>query len=148
MGLDACLTGDPRRVLDSAFPADGGRWELRRSSFRQGGVPMQLLVLTDLRHALREEERRAWQRLVRVLSHEINNSLAPIQSLAGSLRALLSRTPRPADAEEDLERGLTVIGGRAESLGRFMRGYAQMARLPAPVRAPVEVSRWVDRVAQ
>ena len=148
LGLDACLTGEARRVLDSAFPTDGGRWELRRSSFRQGGVPMRLLVLTDLRHALREEERQAWQRLVRVLSHEINNSLAPIQSIAGTLRALLGRTPRPADADDDLERGLAVIGGRAESLSRFMRSYARMARLPAPVPAPVEVSAWVGRVAQ
>jgi nitrogen fixation/metabolism regulation signal transduction histidine kinase len=148
LGLSACLTGEPRRVLDTAFPADGGRWELRRSSFRQGGVPMQLLVLTDLRHALREEERQAWQRLVRVLSHEINNSLAPIQSIAGTLRALIGRTPRPADADEDLERGLGVIGTRAEALSRFMRSYARMARLPAPVLAPVDVRTWVDRVAQ
>ena len=148
LGLSVCLAGEPRRVLDSAFPADGGRWELRRSSFRQGGVPMQLLVLTDLRHALREEERQAWQRLVRVLSHEINNSLAPIQSITGTLRALIGRTPRPADADEDLERGLGVIGTRAEALSRFMRSYARMARLPAPVHAPVEVRAWVDRVAQ
>ena len=148
LGLEACLTGEPRRVLDAAFPADGGRWELRRSTFRQGGAPMQLLVLTDLSQVLREEERQAWQRLVRVLSHEINNSLAPIQSIAGSLRALLGRTPRPADADEDLERGLDVIGTRAESLGRFMRGYARMARLPAPALAPVEVGAWVERVAR
>jgi nitrogen fixation/metabolism regulation signal transduction histidine kinase len=148
LGLGTCLTGDARRVLDSAFLADGGRWELRRSSFRQGGVPMQLLVLTDLRHALREEERLAWQRLVRVLSHEINNSLAPIQSIAGSLRALLGRAPRPADADDDLARGLGVIGGRAESLSRFMRSYARMARLPAPALAPVDIGALVDRVAQ
>ena len=148
LGLEACLTGEPRRVLDSAFPTDGGRWELRRSSFRQGGVPMQLLVLADLRRALREEERQAWQRLVRVLSHEINNSLAPIQSIAATLRSLLGRTPRPADADDDLESGLGVIGTRAESLSRFMRSYARMARLPAPVLAPVLVSAWVNRVAQ
>jgi nitrogen fixation/metabolism regulation signal transduction histidine kinase len=148
LGLGECLVGEPRRVLDAIFPANEGRWELRRSSFRQGGVPVQLLVLTDLRHALREEELQAWQRLVRVLSHEINNSLAPIQSLAGSLRALLVRAPRAVDAEEDLARGLTVIGTRAESLSRFMRSYARMARLPAPALAPVEVGAWVDRVAQ
>lgn len=148
VGLGECLTGDPRRVLDVTFPPNEGRWELRRSSFRQGGVPMQLLVLTDLRRALREEERQAWQRLVRVLSHEINNSLAPIQSLAGSLRALLTREPRAADADDDLRRGLEVIGGRAEGLGRFMRSYARMARLPAPVRAPVNVRALVERVAQ
>jgi len=148
VGLGDCLAGEPRRVLEASFPGDDGRWELRRSGFRQGGMPMQLIVLSDVRRVLREEERRAWQRLVRVLSHEINNSLAPIQSLAGSLRALLSRTPRPADAEEDLERGLTVIGGRAESLGRFMRSYARMAKLPSPVLAPVNVSEWVGRVTQ
>jgi nitrogen fixation/metabolism regulation signal transduction histidine kinase len=148
VGLGECLAGEPRRVLDASFPGDDGRWELRRSGFRQGGMPMQLLVLSDVRRVLREEERRAWQRVVRVLSHEINNSLAPIQSLAGSLRALLSRTPRPADAEDDLERGLAVIGGRAESLGRFMRNYASMAKLPSPVLAPVQVSDWVERVTQ
>jgi two-component system, NtrC family, nitrogen regulation sensor histidine kinase NtrY len=148
VGLGACLVGEPRRVLDAAFPADGGRWELRRSSFRQGGVPMRLLVLTDLRQALREEERQAWQRLVRVLSHEINNSLAPIQSIAGTLRALVGRTPRPADADVDLDRGLDVIGSRAESLSRFMRSYARMARLPAPVLAPVDVEALVDRVVR
>ena len=148
LGLGVCLTGDPRRVLDASFPADGGRWELRRSSFRQGGVPLQLLVLTDLRHALREEQLQAWQRLVRVLSHEINNSLAPIQSIAGSLRALLGRAPRPADADDDLQRGLGVIGTRAESLSRFMRSYARMARLPAPALRPVDVAGLVDRVAQ
>jgi nitrogen fixation/metabolism regulation signal transduction histidine kinase len=148
LGLSACLTGEPRRVMDSAFLTDGGRWELRRSTFRQGGAPMRLLVLTDLRHALREEERQAWQRLVRVLSHEINNSLAPIQSIAGSLSALLGRAPRPADADDDLARGLGVIGGRAESLSRFMRSYARMARLPAPALAPVDVAALVERVAQ
>ena len=148
LGLAECLTGEPRRVLDAAFLGSGGRWELRRSTFSQGGVPMQLLVLTDLRQALREEERQAWQRLVRVLSHEINNSLAPIQSIAGSLGALLARDPRPSDADDDLRRGLAVIAGRSESLSRFMRSYARMARLPAPVLAPVPVSAWVDRVAQ
>jgi nitrogen fixation/metabolism regulation signal transduction histidine kinase len=148
LGLHACLTGEPRRVLDAPFLPAGGRWELRRSTFRQGGVPMQLIVLTDLRQALREEERQAWQRLVRVLSHEINNSLAPIQSIAGSLRALIGRAPRPADADEDLERGLGVIGTRAESLSRFMRSYARMARLPAPALGPVDVGAWVDRIAQ
>ena len=148
VGLGECLGGEPRRVLEASFPGDDGRWELRRSGFRQGGMPMQLIVLSDVRRVLREEERRAWQRVVRVLSHEINNSLAPIQSLAGSLRALLSRTPRPADAEEDLERGLAVIGGRAESLGRFMRNYASVAKLPSPVPGPVKVNDWVERVAQ
>ncbi len=147
LGVADWLTGEPRRVLDRPFRDAGGRWELRRSTFRQGGLPMQLLVLADLSRALREEERQVWQRLVRVLSHEINNSLAPITSLAATLQRLLARRPRPDDADEDLASGLAVIGTRSESLGRFMARYARMARLPAPSPAPLDVGQWVGRVA-
>jgi signal transduction histidine kinase len=90
---------------------------------------------------------QAWQRLVRVLSHEINNSLAPIKSITGSLLSLLGRRPRPADADDDLQRGLTVIGGRSEGLVRFMSAYARLAKLPAPNRVPLDVGMWVRRVA-
>ena len=146
VGLGVCLEGAPRRVIEALSPA-GGRWELRRSTFRQGGQPLQLLVLSDLSRTLREEERQVWQRLVRVLSHEINNSLAPIQSIAGTLRRLLERRPRAADADEDLAEGLEVIASRSESLGRFMASYARMARLPQPRLAPLDVAVWVRRVA-
>jgi signal transduction histidine kinase len=96
---------------------------------------------------LREEERQAWQRLVRVLGHEINNSLAPIKSIAASLGALLARRDRPADLETDLQRGLAVIGARTEALGRFMNAYARLARLP-PVRpSSVAIADIVARVA-
>lgn len=115
--------------------------------FRQAGRPHTLLVLADLSKTLREEELKAWQRLVRVLSHEINNSLAPIKSLAGSLQAILDRQPRPPDADNDLRRGLNVIGGRADALVRFMSSYARLARLPTPRKEPVEVSAWVRRIA-
>jgi PAS domain S-box-containing protein len=135
------------RTLDATFPGGTGRWEVRRSGFRQGGRPMDLVVLADVSRALREEERLAWRRLVRVLSHEINNSLAPIQSLAGTLTTLLERHPRPEDAETDIRRGLDVIGSRAESLARFMAAYARLARLPAPEKRPVDVGSWVRRVA-
>ena len=146
VGLAPCLEGTPRRVIEALSPA-GGRWELRRSTFRQGGHPLQLLVLSDLSRTLREEERQVWQRLVRVLSHEINNSLAPIQSIAGTLRRLLERRPRAADADEDLAEGLEVIASRSESLGRFMSSYARMARLPQPRLGAVDVAVWVRRVA-
>jgi PAS domain S-box-containing protein len=151
LGLGAALRGDEadgRRILEREFPGGGGRgkWEIHRSSFRQGGRPHELLVLTDVSRALRDEERQAWQRLVRVLGHEINNSLAPIQSVAGSLTELLARAPRPADAEADLRRGLAVIEGRAEGLSRFLASYAQLARLPAPSRRALDVETWVRRV--
>jgi two-component system, NtrC family, nitrogen regulation sensor histidine kinase NtrY len=82
-------------VINTAFPGSVGRWEIRRSQFRQGGRPHELLVLSDLSQPLREEERQAWQRLIRVIGHEMNNSLAPIKSIAGSLATIVERDPRP-----------------------------------------------------
>ena len=147
LGLAGCLTGTTPRTLDTAFRGGWGRWEMRRSSFRQDGRPHELIVLTDVSHALRAEERAAWQRLVRVLGHEINNSLTPIKSIAGSLRTLAERRDRPADWEEDLRGGLGVIAGRADALARFMGSYSTLARLPRPRPAPLDVGAWVRRVA-
>jgi two-component system, NtrC family, nitrogen regulation sensor histidine kinase NtrY len=147
LGLAGCLEGESPRTLEAAFPGGAGRWELRSSSFRQDGLPHQLLVLSDLSRVLRAEERSAWQRIVRVLGHEINNSLAPIKSIAGSLGSLTRREERPADWEEDLRSGLQVIESRSESLGRFMGAYARLARLPRPSVGPVGVADWVRRVA-
>jgi two-component system nitrogen regulation sensor histidine kinase NtrY len=141
------LRGETPRAMDITLPGARGRWEVRRSAFRQDGRPHTLLVLADLSKTLREEELKAWQRLVRVLSHEINNSLAPIKSLAASLQAILDRQPRPADADVDLKRGLSVIAGRADALVRFMSSYARLARLPTPDLAPLDVAEWVRRVA-
>jgi two-component system nitrogen regulation sensor histidine kinase NtrY len=148
LGLAECLAGEAPRVINTAFPGGIGRWEIRRSLFRQGGRPHQLLVLSDLSQPLREEERQAWQRLIRVLGHELNNSLAPIKSIAGSLGTLLGREPAPADWREDARRGLAVIESRTESLGRFMTAYARLARLPPPRLAPLDVGAVVDRVVR
>jgi nitrogen fixation/metabolism regulation signal transduction histidine kinase len=147
LGLEAFLTGDTPRVHDLVFPGRSGRWEVRRTTFRQDGRPHTLVVMSDLSKTLREEELLAWQRLVRVLSHEINNSLTPIKSIAGSLLSLLTRTPRPADADEDLRGGLSIIGTRSEALSRFMSAYALLARLPAPRPGPVDVGIWARRAA-
>lgn len=147
LGLAASLAGEAPRIAEASFPGTSGRFDLRRGTFRQRGKPMQLLVLADVSRALRDEERQAWQRLIRVMGHELNNSLAPIRSVAGSLEALVLREPRPADWEEDLRRGLSVIAARAEALRRFMDAYAQLARLPAPNRRKVEVGPLVRRVA-
>ena len=153
LGLQAFLDGEPRRVVDSFLPGGdrtrpSGRVEIRRSIFRQGGLPHQLVVVSDLSRALRDEERQAWQRLVRVLGHEINNSLAPIRSIVGSIQQLLRRSPRPDDWLQDVERGLSVIGARSESLGRFMTSYTRLARLPRPRIGTVDVSEWVHRVVE
>jgi signal transduction histidine kinase len=124
------------------FPGGGGRWEARRSAFRLEGRPHRLLVLSDLSRVLREEERNAWQRLVRVLSHEINNSLAPIRSIAQSLRG------RTGARDPQVDEGLEVIAGRSDALARFLSSYARLARLPAPARRPLKVADWVERVAR
>jgi two-component system, NtrC family, nitrogen regulation sensor histidine kinase NtrY len=147
LGLAPFLAGEAPRVVEAMLPGGAGRWEIRRGTFRQHSRPHQLLVVADLSRALREEERLAWQRLVRVLSHEINNSLAPIKSLAGSLGDLVERQPPPADRDEDLQRGLGVIESRAEALSRFMASYARLARLPQPRMATVNVEDWVRRAA-
>jgi two-component system, NtrC family, nitrogen regulation sensor histidine kinase NtrY len=148
LGLADCLTGDNTRTLQMSFPGGAARWEVRRSTFRERGVPHQLLVLSDLSRALREEERQAWQRLVRVLGHELNNSLAPIKSIAGSLESLVIREPMPDDWKEDVRRGLGVIGSRAAALSRFMEAYSRLARLPMPRLQPLSVSALIKRVVR
>jgi two-component system nitrogen regulation sensor histidine kinase NtrY len=148
LGLQETLEHpDTVRTFEADFSGKVGRWEARRSSFRQGGRSHQLLVLSDLSRALREEERLAWKRLIRVLSHEINNSLAPIHSIAESLREQGHREEKPEDWGSDLEEGLSVISSRAEALTRFMASYARLARLPEPNFSPLDVGTWIQRVA-
>jgi len=150
LGLAVCLEGDPVRTMELALPGGTGRWGMRRGSFRQGGVPHQLVVLTDLRRTLREEERQAWQRLIRVLGHELNNSLAPIQSVAQSLETSVQRTENGQSENSiftDIRQGLAIIRSRTEALGRFMSAYTQLAKLPKPTLSPVEFDELVRRVA-
>ncbi len=123
-----------------------GRWDVRRSSFRERGSPHRMLVLADITRALREEELEAWRRIVRVLGHELNNSLAPIKSIASSLEDLVAREGLPQDWRDDVARGMRVIGSRAEALTRFTRAYAQLARLPEPRKRDVHVDALVSRV--
>jgi two-component system, NtrC family, nitrogen regulation sensor histidine kinase NtrY len=148
LGLAEYLVGEPEQTVQRSFPAGNGRWGVRRSQFREGGVPHQLLVVTDLTRPLREEELQAWQRLVRVLGHELNNSLTPIKSIAQSLEHVLKADPRPDDWADDMARGLNVIATRSESLSRFMSSYARLAKLPPPKFAPVELSALIQRVGR
>ncbi len=148
LGLAGCLEGETPRTAQMLFPGGIGRWGVTRSTFREGGLPHQLLVLSDLSRALREEERQAWQRLLRVLGHELNNSLAPIRSIAGSLETLVTRTPLPDDWQEDVQRGLEVITARAEALTRFMETYSRLARLPQPRFQAVNLGACVRRVVE
>ena len=140
--------GDAPRVVDLSLPGGSvGRWEVRRTTFRLGGLPHDLLVLSDVSRPLREQERQAWQRLIRVIGHELGNSLGPIKSIAGSLETLLQRNPPPEDWRDDMTRGLQVIASRTESLSRFTSAYARLARLPAPRLAPVVLKPLLVKIA-
>jgi nitrogen fixation/metabolism regulation signal transduction histidine kinase len=146
LALDTCLHANEDEPLTLNFPGASGRWGLRRSTFREQGLPHELLVLTDLSRTLREEERRAWQRLVRVLGHEMNNSLAPIKSLAASLESLLRREPLPPDWKDDASAGLNSIASRADSLGRFLQAYTRLTKLPPPQKHDVDLAELIQRV--
>jgi two-component system nitrogen regulation sensor histidine kinase NtrY len=156
LGLGASLEGEPARTMELSFPGGSGRWGMRRGALRQAGLPHHLVVLSDLSRALRDEERQAWQRLIRVMGHELNNSLAPIQSVAQSLESGLAgiantpegQTGATAGLVEDMKAGFGIIRSRTESLGRFMAAYAKIARLPAPKLAPLNVREWILRVVK
>lgn len=153
LGLAEYLLGDETQTVQRTFASGAGRWGIHRSQFREGGLPHHLLVVSDLTRALREEELLAWQRLVRVLGHELNNSLTPIKSIAGSLETMLARAngdvgqPLSDDWRDDARHGLSIIASRSESLSRFMGAYARLAKLPRPQLAPMDIGQWIRSVS-
>ncbi len=147
LGLAELLHGEAMRTVTHSFPGASGRWGVRRGLFRESGLPHTLLVISDLTQALREEELQAWQRLVRVLGHELNNSLTPIKSLAGSLRRLAARSEPDADDQADMLAGLAIIESRSDALGRFIGAYSRLAKLPRPRLAGVDVETVLRRAA-
>ncbi len=145
LSIEACLDGPAQATLQFAFPGGAGRFGVRRTRIRERGLPLELVVISDLTQALSEQERQAWQRLVRVLGHELNNSLAPIMSIAGSLINIISREKLDDDWRDDMRRGLNVITSRSESLSRFIGAYARLAKLPRPQKQPLEVGPAISR---
>lgn len=155
--FDEYLAGEPRRLVERTIGGRRGRFEVRRASFYRDGRPHHLLVMADLSQALREEEQAAWQRIVRVLSHEINNSLTPIKSIAHSVRRIIERVGTAGadgerrggfDRQQEVMQGLSLIEERSGALGRFLRAYAQLARLPKPQPKPVAVAPLIGRIVE
>lgn len=147
IGLQECLKATNETVVELNVGESQARWLLRRSSFRQNGVPHTLVVLSDVSRALREEERKAWQRLIRVLGHELSNSLAPIKSIAGSLNSRVQMTSIDPEVRSDLQRGLEIIETRSASLQRFLEAYRKLAQMPKPHLKDVPLAPLVSRVA-
>jgi nitrogen fixation/metabolism regulation signal transduction histidine kinase len=145
LNLESCLAGPGQSTMQVSFPGGAGRFGVRRTRIRERGLPLELVVISDLTQALSEQELQAWQRLVRVLGHELNNSLTPIKSIAGSLESILARESLPDDWRDDMRRGLNVITSRSESLSRFIGAYARLAKLPRPQLQPLEVAAIVQR---
>lgn len=147
LGLQQCLAAENETLVELSVNGSQARWLLRRSSFRQSGIPHTLVVLSDVSRALREEERRTWQRLIRVLGHELSNSLAPIKSIAGSLGSRLSGTSMDSEVRGDLQRGLGIIEARSASLHRFLEAYRRLAQMPAPALREITLGPLVARAA-
>ena len=144
LGLDELLSAPDESIR--SFGTDPARWLLRKTTFRQDGAPHTLLVMADVRVPLQEEEQAAWKRLIRVLGHELSNSLAPIKSIAGSLLARLDNLQGDESTSEDFRRGLSVVESRADALHRFVESYRQLAQLPLPRRRPIPLGPLMERV--
>jgi len=148
LGLESCLSGAPARTVQLEVDGSNSRWEMRRGAFRQHGRPNQILVLSDVSRALHAEELAAWKRMIRVIGHELNNSLAPITSLTGSMKRLVRRDPLPDDWQSDVVRGFEVIASRVEALNRFMTDCSRLAKIPEPTLSPVDVGACARRVVE
>ncbi len=157
LGLADLLACDENSVVALTLHGREGRWMVRRSKFYQNAMPHTLLLLSDVSGVLREQERQAWQRLIRVLAHEVNNSLTPIKSIAGSLRSRMQHiqacessgpiSPLQINLNPvDMEHGLAIIEERAESLNRFLQTYSQLAKLPLPVKSTFAIAPVLERV--
>lgn len=145
LGLEDLLTVERAATMERTFGGVSGRWSVRPSAVRRGGRSHKMLVVADITRPLREEEVKAWQSIVRVLAHELNNSLGPIRSIASTIRTTLSREVLSDEWKSDTLRGVAVIERRTDALTRFMRDYAKLAGLPRPRLREVELSSVVGR---
>lgn len=141
------------QVVELSLGYQKGRFNVHVEEFRESGLQHQLLFITDVRTLLRSEERKAWQSLVRVISHEINNSLSPIASISQTLQRLVLRqaenlldeqTPS-SDTRKNLIDGLTIINERANGLRQFVDSYKQLAKLPEPQKQQVWFRELIDK---
>jgi two-component system, NtrC family, nitrogen regulation sensor histidine kinase NtrY len=140
--LREALKGDGDRLFTMEIDGESEVYHLSRRSFVLNGQPHELLLLKQLTRELAAQEVIVWKKVIRVIAHELNNSLAPIRSLAhsGTLLAVGAESA-------ELERVFATIGERASHLATFIEGYAKFAKLPKPRPAPVAWAPFLARIA-
>lgn len=143
--LAAVLSEQGSRLIDYDFPGASGRWQINEQQYRHLGKPGKIIFITDLKQVLSEEEVNAWQRLIRVIAHEVNNSLTPISSICQTLNSYLSKLPVERNTD-DLKQGLEVIEERAKGLRDFISVYARIAKLPDPQKMNFSATDLLEKV--
>lgn len=136
------------QVKDLQFPESRGRYRLHLERFIADGNTHNLLFLTNVSSILRLEERKAWRNLVRVLSHEINNSLTPLKSFSNSLKTQIEKRETDEILKQELLDGVAVIGNRANSLAEFVQSYQKIARMPEPDKKPTDFQTLVNSLVK
>ncbi len=133
------VTNSTGQWIDHEIPGVEGRWHVVVQSYRERGVPGRIVMMSDLEHILTHVESQAWRRLIRVIAHEVNNSLTPIISVSQTARRLLER---PADDARDgqVKQAVQVVGTRAGNLRQFISEYVALARLPEPQLGDVKIA--------
>jgi nitrogen fixation/metabolism regulation signal transduction histidine kinase len=145
--LDKALESPANATIPHPNPDLPGRFTVRKGHYFVAGRPHELLILIDVSRNLREEETLAWKRLIRVLGHELNNSMTPIRSLAESLQKIAALPEPQQEDRDDLVEGLEIIRQRADGLNRFVSDYARLAKLPPPRHQAVPLRPLVRRIA-
>lgn len=136
------------QVIEREFPGAKGRWQVRLDTYRESGEQRQLLFINDVKQVLRNEELKAWKNIMRVISHEVNNSLYPVSSLSQTLTSVVNQQPLADDWLDDVNQGLSIIGERSERLNEFIKRYAKVAKLPEPRKQHVTAISVVEKVMQ
>ena len=143
LGVPDGLIGASPKLVKLQIGQQQKQVYLVQEQYLDQGKPHELLFMTDVQQLLYDEERQAWQKLLRVLSHEVNNSLTPICAISQSLHKQLQLQE---SAPELLSEGLQVINERAQGLNQFMKSYQQLNHLPAPDKKLIEVEQIVAGV--
>lgn len=151
--VDATQQENLNKVSELEIGENKRKMYVRTDTYFELGNLHYLIFITDIQHILRDEERLAWQRLLRVLSHEINNSLTPIASIAETLGQLVRTQQSESGAmavglQESMQEGLDVIAERAHALNHFIQDYQKLTRLPSPTKTVFELRPFLHQICQ